>query len=200
MCESSRLPDVGEVPHQPECHIFPRRQFHSRQVQPTRVQSAEKSWRSALKAARNEDHSSELHFVLDFYKDDFVHSSLRLQLELLTTSFSSCEHQPTLIEVRDYFRSLSPAQQSCMSEIFTLLKLIMVIPATNAVSEWSASAVRRMKTYLRSTVTQLHFNNLLVLHVHTERTVILQLTASLNEFVSGSKHRSSLFGTFWIIF
>ena len=54
-----------------------------------------------LKAARNEEYSSELHFVLDFYKNDFVHSSFTLQLELLTTS---------LIEVRDYFRSHSPAQ------------------------------------------------------------------------------------------
>ena len=63
-----------------------------------------------LKAARNEEYSSELHFVFDFYKNDFVHSSFTLQLELLTTSFSSCEHQPTLIEVRDYFRSHSPAQ------------------------------------------------------------------------------------------
>ncbi len=76
----------------------------------------------------------------------------------------------TLVEICDYFKSLSPAQRSCMSEIFTLLKLIMVIPATNAVSERSASAVRRVKTYLRLTMTQLRFNNLLVLHVHKERT------------------------------
>ena len=162
-------------------------------------------------AVKNEDYSSELDFVLNFYKDDFVHSSLRLQLELLTTSFSSCEHQPTLIEVRDYFRSLSPAQQSCMSEISTLLKLIMVIAATNAVSEWSASAVRSVKIYLRSTMTQLHFNNLLVLLVYKERTDTLQLTACLNDFVSGSGHMrislfhirnilSSLFWTFWVIF
>ena len=125
---------------------------------------------------RNEEYTSELDFVLNFYKDDFVHSSLRLQLELLTTSFSSCEHQPTLIEIRDHFKSFSPAQRSCMSEIFTLLKLIMVIPATNAVSERSASALRRVKTYLWSTMTQLRFNNLLVLHVHKERTDSLQLT------------------------
>ena len=38
----------------------------------------------------------------------------------------------------------------------------MVIPATNAVSECSASAVRRVKTYLKSTMSQLRFNNLLV--------------------------------------
>ena len=63
-----------------------------------------------LKAVRNEDYSSELDFVLNFYKDDFVRSSLRLQLELLTTSFSSFENHPTLIKIRDYFKSLSPAQ------------------------------------------------------------------------------------------
>ena len=99
-----------------------------------------------LKAVRNEDYTSELDFVLDFYKDDLVHSSVCPQLELLTTTFSSYENKPTLMEVRDYFKSLSPAQRSCMSKIITLLKLIMVIPATNAVSERSASGVCRVKS------------------------------------------------------
>ena len=147
-----------------------------------------------LKAARNEELQSYILFLTSARMT--VHSSFTLQLELLTTSFSSCEHQPTLIEVRDYFRSHSPAQQSCMSEILTLFKLIMVIPATNAVSERSASAVRRVKTYLRSTMTQHCFNNPFVLHVHKERTDTIQLTACLNEFVCGSEHRYSLFGTF----
>ena len=31
-------------------------------------------------------------------------------------------------------------------------------------------------------------------------TTSQQLTACLNEFVSGSEHRSSLFGTFWVVF
>ena len=111
---------------------------------------------------------------------------------------SAREHQPTLIEVWDYFRSLSAAQRSCMSEIFTLLKLVMLIPGTNSVSDWSASAVHKVKIYLRSTMTQLLFR-LLVLHVHKERTDTLQVTACLNEFVTGSGHRSSLFGTSWVI-
>ena len=64
-----------------------------------------------------------------------------------------------------------------------------VIPTTNAVSKRSVSTVRGVKTYLRSTMTQLC---LLVLHVHTEeRTDTLQLTACLNDFVSGGKHRPS---------
>ena len=147
---------------------------------------------------RNEDYSSELDFVLNFYKDDFVHSSLRLQLELQTTSFSSREHQPTLIEVRDYFRSLSPAQRSCTSKIFTLLKLIMVIPKL-LVGKVHLQYEGR-KTYLWSTMTQLRFKNLLVLHVHKERTDTLQLTACLNDCVWKQKQifivPYSLFGTF----
>ena len=91
-------------------------------------------------------------------------------------------------------KSLSPAQQSCMSEIFTLLKLVMLMPATNAVSERSASTLCRVKTYLCSFMTQLCFNNFLVLHVHEETTDTLQLSVCLNEFVSESKHSSSLFG------
>ena len=69
-----------------------------------------------------------------------------------------------------------------MSEVCTLLK---VVPATNAVSERSASGVRRVKTYLRSTtMSQIRFNNLLVLHVHKDKTDNLNLVNCLNEFVS----------------
>ena len=66
-----------------------------------------------------------------------------------------------------------------------------MIPATNAVSERSASALRRVKTYLRSTMSQLRLNNLMILHVHKQRTDELNLRASLNEFVSGNEHRSN---------
>ena len=85
-----------------------------------------------LKAIRKQDYSEQLEFIIDFYKDDIIPSSLKVQLELLSTSFSATEHQRTITEVRDYFRSLSPAQRTCMSEVFTLLKILMVIPATNA--------------------------------------------------------------------
>ena len=149
-----------------------------------------------LKAARNEDYTKELDFVLNLYKDDFVPSRLRAQLELLSTYFNSDEQKPTLLDIREHFALASPAMRSLMSEICTLLKLILVIPATNAVSERSASALRRLKTYLRSTMSQLRLNNLMVLHVHQQNTDTLDLAACLNDFVLGSEHRLSLFGKF----
>ena len=63
---------------------------------------------------------------------------------------------------------MSSAVQANFSEICTLLKLTMVIPANNAVSERSASALHRVKTHLRSTMTQSHLNHLLILHCHKD--------------------------------
>lgn len=141
-----------------------------------------------LKSARNEEYQTELEFVLRFYHDDFNSSCLKPQLKLLTTSFVTYE-QPTLLDIVEHFRSLSPAHRSCISEICKLLRLILVIPATNAVSERSASALRRVKSYLRSTMSQVRLNNLLILHVHKQQTDELDLKIILNEIVSSNEHR-----------
>ena len=67
-------------------------------------------------------------------------------------------------------------------------------PATNAVSERSASALRRVKTYLRATISQLRLNNLLVLHAHKEKTDSLDISACLNYFIEGNEHRIKILG------
>ena len=54
-------------------------------------------------------------------------------------------------------------------------ELVLVVPTTNAVSEISASALRRIKMYLRTTMQQARLNSLMILHVHKERTDTLSL-------------------------
>ena len=66
----------------------------------------------------------------------------------------------------------------------------------NATSERTFSAVRRVKTYLRSTTRQDRLNHLMILHVHKDRTDALDLKEVANEFVSGSEHRLRIFGKF----
>ena len=74
--------------------------------------------------------------------------------------------------------------------------LILVMPATNAVSERSLSSLRCLKSYLRSTMIQTRLNNLMVLHVHSNRTDQLCLTKVENEFIQGSTHQKIIFGKF----
>lgn len=66
-------------------------------------------------------------------------------------------------------------------------------------SERSASALRHIKTYLRSTMSQARLNHLLLLHTHKDRTDGLQLASCLQEFVDCKEHRSDVFGKFWLI-
>ena len=56
-------------------------------------------------------------------------------------------HHLQFCDICKCFQSLSPAH---LSQVRLLVKLISLMPATNAVSERSASALRRVKTYLRS--------------------------------------------------
>ena len=97
--------------------------------------------------------------MLNFYHCDFNESSLSSHLQLLGTAMEANNSQPCLQDI-EYLKSLTPAQRSIMSEVCTLVKLILVSPATNAVSERSASGLRRIKTYLRSTMSQQRLNSL----------------------------------------
>ena len=148
-----------------------------------------------IKSARKEDYHVQLEFLLKHYSDDFNPLLLGTQLELLATAMTSV-NKPTLHDVLDYVRSLSPGQRTSMSQVCVLLTLILVMPATNAVSERSASSLRRIKTYLCSTMSQQRLNNLMILHTHKERTDALDLTQCLKDFTLGSDHRTDLFGRF----
>ena len=69
-----------------------------------------------------------------------------------------------------------------MSQVVTLVKLVLVMPATNTISERSFSAMTRTTTYL--TMLQECLTATMVLHVHKEYTDALNLQCLSNEFVS----------------
>ena len=52
----------------------------------------------------------------------------------------------------------STAEKDLMSQVVTLVLLLLVMPATNAISERSFSAMKCIKTYFRSTMLQERLN------------------------------------------
>ena len=81
-----------------------------------------------------------------------------------------------------------------------LVKLILVVPGTNAISEHSCSALRRLKTYLQMTMCQdrSRLNHCMLLYVHKELTDALEMTDIGNQFLSNCKDQTRLshFGRF----
>ena len=93
-------------------------------------------------------------------------------------------------------KQLSEAEKCMITEIITLCKLLLVNPATSAAGERSFSSARRLKTWLRSTMTQTRFSNLTILNTHKQRTDKLCLIDVANEFAALNENRKSNFGTF----
>ena len=116
-----------------------------------------------------------------------------MQLDVFASNIpedSSVQHLPAVVK---FLKELSHHQRSLMSEVCTL---ILLMPASNAVSECSFSSLRQLKSYLRSTTTQERLNSILILLVHNDLTDNLNLTEIGNEFVMGSEFRLTLFGKF----
>ena len=68
-------------------------------------------------------------------------------------------HQSSIASVSSMIEFLNAIGVASFSETATVLvKLILVMPATNALRERSYSASRRIKNYLRSTMTQKWMN------------------------------------------
>ena len=106
-----------------------------------------------INAVKNEPYEEELSFVTSFYGNDIDPSQLKVHLQILATNFPK-EHIPslTIFDIKDYIVSLSLRERALISQVCIILELTLVLPSTNAVSERSFIALRRVKTYLKSTM------------------------------------------------
>ena len=147
-----------------------------------------------MKAVSKKDYSSELSEVLHIYGDDFNEQALQIQLHILASTVP--DDISNVIEVLSYLKKMPESEKELINEVVKLAKLILVMPATNSTSERSFSALRRLKTYLRSTMTQQRLNNLMILHIHKEHTDSLDIMKVANEFIGRNERRVHIFGKF----
>ena len=149
-----------------------------------------------VNAANGKLFEKNLDDVVDFYKDDLDKFQLETQLSLLLVQFGRENGKVSLEDVIKYLRNLTNAQKMFMSQVIIVMKLLLVAPVTNAVSERSCLALRRTKTWLRTTMTQKRLNNCMLLHVHKEKVDNLKIIDIANEFGCANESRLSTFGKF----
>ena len=111
------------------------------------------------------------------YADGVNITLLKAQLPVFKLMLSG-EFQ-SFHEIYSAFQSLDQCEKDLISEIVTISKLILVNPATNSVSGRSFSTPRRLKTWLRSSMNQIRFNNLTTLMIHRTEQLIFTWTKLL---------------------
>ncbi len=147
-----------------------------------------------LKLMKKEEYQQEFRKIAEVYGSDLNIANLETQLHVLSSNIPEDVHD--MHTLKKYFQHLSSAERELMSEVVRLLKIILVMPATNCTSERSFSALRRLKTYLRSTMSQERLNILMILHVRKDYTDNMILSGVANDFISGRERRSNVFGKF----
>lgn len=129
--------------------------------------------------------------IIQFYGSDFDGDKLKLHRDMFldvaksrNVPIKNAENVLKLIRNDDALSQMLP-------ELKKLLCIMLVISVSSCTSERSFSALRRLKTYIRSTMSQPRLNDISLLHVHHDEELNLDIVA--NEFINNSKVRKNTF-------
>ncbi|KAK0153293.1 Zinc finger MYM-type protein 1 [Merluccius polli] len=120
-------------------------------------------------------------------------ASLGLQLRMLG-GLTKEQAFHSVKELAQFVSALHPQTRGLFSELEKLIHLCLCLPVSTACSERSFSALRRLKTWLRSTVTQRRLTHMALLHVHKDILDDLDLQVHIDDFISRTPERKSTFG------
>jgi len=134
------------------------------------------------------DQGDESDELFDLYHDDFNRDTLQVQLSTFHANYSIKE-ETGIHGVLEIVRSMSVAERNLVSELVKVIRTVLVAPATNSISERSFSAMRRVKTYLRSTMKQERLNAVMMMNVHHDLTDTLDLQSITNDFCLHRKNK-----------
>ena len=100
--------------------------------------------------------SSLLYTVCHFYGEELSRQSLESQLKVLRTLYLEklkSDQQLSFKVVKQLLQGLSQSQRPLLNMVYKVFELLLMMPATNTTSERLFSALRRIKSYLRSTLS-----------------------------------------------
>ena len=105
--------------------------------------------------------------------------------------FQPDEHPSSVLDALEVFRNLAK-----FPHISTLLQIFVTLPVTTSSSEWSFSALKFIKNYLRSTMTDERLNGLALLFIHPDITLdyTMPLLTNLGNRIVGYSFQKQSWG------
>ena len=140
--------------------------------------------------------------IMDLYARDLDIERLKRQLSMLPDLIKTTPLGGMLIKkvttvhtVCDILNT-SEVIKNMFSEVHSFLLLFLTLPVTSATAERTFSVLRRLKTYLRSTMSQERLHNVMLPHVYKDVVDCLDLSDIAQKFCSSNERRSAFFGQF----
>jgi len=135
--------------------------------------------------------TGEVNDIVDQYPE-LNRDILKVQLAMFRSKYTV----KSSVEVAEIMRGLTVEVRGLFDQVESLIRLLLVIPVASAEAERSFSALRRLKTWLRTTMTQVRLNNLAVCHVHQETLDNIDLKEIYQQFISVTERHRHVFGSF----
>ena len=122
--------------------------INNRFDQPCRLQSVLKCRAASVQGMLwGNLYEAELSFVCNFYGEDLNGRDLETQLQIFRRLYQERTEKtdhPSIETLKKVLKSLSVAQRGLINMVCLAFQLLLVMPATNATSERSFSALRRI--------------------------------------------------------
>ena len=140
------------------------------------------------------------------YSEDIDIDKLKMQLSLLPDLLRTANNEmsghgvpirkvTSIRTVIDLMNS-NTLTKSLLSQVDTLLRIYLTIPLSTSTAERAFSTLRRLKNYLRSTMTQERLNHAIILHTHKGMTDEIDLKQIATDFVNKNERRRNYFGQY----
>ncbi|KAL5509098.1 hypothetical protein EMCRGX_G004385 [Ephydatia muelleri] len=125
---------------------------------------------------------------------DKLENQLRIVVDVIRVELPEVKKVTSIRTICDAMAQ--HVNKDLLSEVHLLLRLYLTFPITSSTSERSFSALRRLFTYLRSSLSENRLNQCFLLHVHKELTETLNVEEIAREFIATNDERMRYFGKF----
>ena len=129
------------------------------------IQRVDKPWKEDL-----------LNFCIQYQQDMPNIATLSHEVDNWESKWANLENESIPSSISDTIRVTNPIS---FPNISTALKILAVLPVTSCTCERSASSIRLLKTYLRSTMSQERLNGLASLFTHRDIEIDVQKVIDL---------------------
>ena len=118
----------------------------------------------------------------EMYGDEIDMDALEVEANVFRIIMSNCR-VGCFKDVYNKIKTCPESEKELIPNIMRIIRLLLINTATSCSPERSFSTARRLKSWLRSTMTSQSFNGLALLNVHKECTDQLDLMEVGNEFI-----------------
>ncbi|KAI4833262.1 hypothetical protein KUCAC02_016172 [Chaenocephalus aceratus] len=135
--------------------------------------------------------SGKVEEVVSLYPE-LNRNSLEVQLAMFKLQYPSS----TITDAVNTLKAMLPEVRALFIQVDSLVRLLFVVPCSSAEAERSFSALRRLKTWLRSSMSQRRLNNVGVCHIHQDKLDQVDIEEICQLFISANDTRKHVFGAF----